>query len=131
MAALSGVYQIPRGALDRGLQVVELPAGRHAVEDRSLLHLAEERHEERLEAMPDLAQGGQARALEDLDEEQLEPRPVPVHEVLHVAVVEARDLLLHPDRPALVAARLELAQRLDEPGQAVAEAHRLLQLRRE
>ena len=39
----------------------------------------------------DLLQRRQAGALQDLDEEQLEARPVPVHQELHVVVVELGD----------------------------------------
>ena len=101
---------------------------RRALQQRALLHLAQQRDQERLEAVRDLAERGHAAALQDLDVEQLEPRPVAVHQVLDVVVVEA------PRSPSFI--RGGRRPRPSPPGsrawrgsrcdQAVAQAHRLL-----
>src|SRR3990172_199171 len=101
------------------------------LENRPLLDLAEEGDEKGLEPVCDLGESGEAPALEDLDVEELEARPVPIHEVLDLVVVELRDAVLHPLRRRLVLAELELPHRLDHPRQGVSEMDRLRALGRE
>jgi hypothetical protein len=122
----SEAYQIrPRNAR------VRPGCRRQVLENGSFLYFTQEGHQESVEAVGDLLQRRQAPALQDLDEEELEARPVAVHQVLDVVVVEGGDLLLHLERRDFVPPVLEPAQGLDQPDEAQPEEHGLLPLGRE